>query len=339
MGKKKLFLITILASVLIFPANSLLTDQIPPAKGEGIQENNGKYIPTARAVEAVSNSSDKFISSGMDLGQPDILISSPSNGQVINLSNVTIAGTASSDSIIESVTVSMDGSEEKPVSFDSISEEWSYDVIDMYDGEHHVTATAADSAGKEAAVTISFIVDTQGPAIAITTVENHRTFNFLLTNPEVTVTGHAYDRNGIESVLVKIDDGPYENVTRIERVVIDDGPEGWHYANVTGIEPWSFNAVLENGYHTITAKAVDTVGNSATDSKPVKVGVPHPDNSALIIQGVVFHDANCDGVRQDDESGIEGWRVWIGGFDNEISEPIISNTVTDVEGIYSFTDY
>src|SRR5918997_1728211 len=120
-------------------------------------------------------------------------------------------------------------------------------------GDYVITVSAQDSNGRYNTGDATFLLhvrppvppsDTTNPTISISSPDNGAT----LTEDSFTVSGTASDSgSGIEKVEVQIDDGSYNTAT--------------------GTSSWSFDVTnLEEGTHTITAKATDKAGNSATES-------------------------------------------------------------------------
>lgn len=56
------------------------------------------------------------------------------------------------------------------------------------------------------------------------------------------------------------------------------------------------------------------------------------------VSGYKWHDLNGDGVFDSDESGIEGWTIFLDSNQNGQLDEGESSTVTDASGFYSFTD-
>ena len=56
------------------------------------------------------------------------------------------------------------------------------------------------------------------------------------------------------------------------------------------------------------------------------------------IDGYKWHDLNRDGVFDPNESGIEGWTIYLDSNNNDLLDDGETSTVTDANGFYSFTD-
>ena len=57
-----------------------------------------------------------------------------------------------------------------------------------------------------------------------------------------------------------------------------------------------------------------------------------------VINGYKWHDLDRDGVFDADESGIEGWTIYLDSNENGQLDEVETSTVTDADGFYSFTD-
>jgi hypothetical protein len=228
---------------------------------------DGTYNATARAIDTFGNSVEAMISFTIDTQAPAVTVNWPPNGQLINSANLTIIGTASSNSI-ESVTLSIDGSVPTLALLNSTSGEWSFEAVNLVDGEHQLNATAIDSAGNEATAISSFIVDTIDPAISITSP----TDNSTLTLSGITIAGNASDLNGIDKVQVSVNGSEASTA---------------NFNSTSG--EWIFQAILQNGNRTITAIAIDLSGNSATtgisvivDADGSVIAISSPSNGSMI---------------------------------------------------------
>src|ERR687893_1225677 len=151
-------------------------------------------------------------------------------------------------------------------------------------GDYVITVSAQDSNGRYNTGDATFLLhvrppvppsDTTNPTISISSPDNGAT----LTEDSFTVSGTASDSgSGIEKVEVQIDDGSYNTAT--------------------GTSSWSFDVTnLEEGTHTITAKATDKAGNSATES--IEVTYTPPDTTAPTLKlpsDITAEATSADGI-------------------------------------------
>lgn len=220
---------------------------------------NGAHTIKATANDMAGNTNMTSISIVVDTDAPTIAITSPVNGAKISSANVTISGTTNGGlSSIASVKVSIDGGTASPASFNSTTGTWTFGPVTLADGNHTAKATATDIANNTAMASVSFIVDTIPPNVAITSPSNGSTLN----STSVNISGTASDANGVTSVQVKIDTGTF--------------------ALANGTTSWSFATILTTGNHTITAKATDMAGNTNSTSISVRIQIqPTPVPSEL----------------------------------------------------------
>src|SRR5215212_11350841 len=217
------------------------------------QDSNGRY----NTGDATFILHVKPPAQPSDTTNPTISITTPNDGATLTSDSVTVKGTASdSGSGLEKVEVKIDsGSYSAATGTGS----WSFDVTNLSEGSHTITAQATDKAGNTATASIKVtyaVPDTTNPTISITSPNDGAT----LTSDSVTVKGTASDSgSGLEKVEVKIDSGSY--------------------SAATGTGSWSFDVTnLSEGSHTITAQATDKAGNTATAS--IKVTYTPPDTTA-----------------------------------------------------------
>ena len=116
---------------------------------------------------------------GTDETIPDITITSPENGDVLNTPSITVTGNAS-DSIswIKSVTVN-------GTSAGLTGETYTSD-IQLTEGQNTITATATDAAGNTGTATITVTLDTTPPAVTSTTPVDNDTE--VTVNTTITAT-------------------------------------------------------------------------------------------------------------------------------------------------------
>jgi len=176
------------------------------------------------------------ISSGVDTISPVVSISSPTTGSTISTTSPTITGTASdAGSGVKSVLVTLDGVSQTVLGTTT----WSVTTSNLGQGSHTIVATATDNAGNTASVTGTFTVDTV-PTISITSPTPNSN-----VNGRVNILVSASDPSGISKVEIYIDN-------KLK-------------ATLTGSFSYTWNTHPETtGPHTITAKAYDMSGNSAS---------------------------------------------------------------------------
>ncbi|MBW1809883.1 MAG: hypothetical protein JRJ87_16930 [Deltaproteobacteria bacterium] len=136
-------------------------------------------------------------------------------------------------------------------------------AADSYTANVEVTCSNASNTPQSYVINLEVVAfgDDVDPDISIVTPTSNQTIS-----GSVPVSGTAYDNVGLEKVELKIDDGPFE---------LASGTSSWTYTLVT--------TSLGDGSHSLTARATDTSGNSATDSVSVNVDNSSSEPSITII--------------------------------------------------------
>jgi len=170
-----------------------------------------------------------------DKKKPKIKIDSPKKNKQVAGPSVTITGTATDElSGVKSVMVRVDDGEYMPATFDSSTGEFTFTTGELSSGKHKVTVKATDFVDNEKRKSVKFKVDTKDPK-----------------------TGTATDKlSGVESVMVKIDDGDFVPATTFD-------PDTGEFTFTTG--------PLDSGKHKAKVKAVDLAGNDKSKSIKFKV--------------------------------------------------------------------
>jgi hypothetical protein len=165
------------------------------------------------------------------------------------------------------------------------------------DGPHTLTATAFDAAGLSATDTRTVNVDNTAPSVALTGPTG-------TVAGTVTITADAVDPatgSGVASVQLLVDGS----------VVGTDNSAPFAAA-------WN-TATVPNGNHTLTARATDGVGNTAT-SAPVVVTVSNSTPSTVVT------------ITSLNGSGQVGWFTWTSWVDVTVADqnghPVSGATVT-----------
>jgi len=124
------------------------------------------------------------------------------------------------------------------------------------EGSHTIVARATDKAGNvQTSSTVTVNIDLTIPSVSITSPTN----NQILDTRSFIVSGTSSNgASGVNKVEVQIDGGSWVTATTTDQ---------WAH--------WTYDVVsLSDGLHTITANAIDNVGNSLTTSVTITVAVP-----------------------------------------------------------------
>src|SRR5256712_67980 len=187
------------------------------------------------------------------ISPPTISITSLSNGTLITTSTLTVNGTASAGTTIQSVQVGIDGG---ALNQASGTTSWSFLTTPLGYGTHIITATVTDSNRNTASTSVTITVDTPPVTITPPTISITSPYNVALINTStLTVNGIASAGTTIQSVQVGIDGGALNQAS--------------------GTTSWSFlTTPLGYGTHIITATVTDSNGNTASTSVTITVDTP-----------------------------------------------------------------
>jgi Big-like domain-containing protein len=240
---------------------------------------NGSHTLTAVARDLLglqysSNPVTVTVNNGLspDTTPPSVAISSPANGATVS-GTISVTANASDNVGVVGVQFKLDGVNLGPEDTAApYSVPW--DTTTTSNGSHPLTAVARDAAGNQtASAPVAVIVsngptsDTTPPSVAITSPLNGAT-----VSGTVNVTASASDNVGVAGVQFFLDGVLRAEVTTAPYSVLWD-------TTITG-----------NGSHTLTARARDAAGNTAT-SASVTVSVSNgsatvsrfeEDNAAVI---------------------------------------------------------
>jgi hypothetical protein len=203
------------------------------------------------------------IDNEMDVPVAHIVL--PLEDEVIT-SDFEVSGVVFDDDAIKQVYWRIDNGREQILDADS---GYSIPVAlsSMTDNEHTVTVTAEDIYGvKSAPVTRKFRVSLKEPAASVTAPG----FD-VISRETVTIRGRASDENGIDKILISLDNGNSFNDTQLNT------PRS--SAINTSVE-WTYefdSKILKDGPHAVFIKAVDKYEISAMYSSLLNLDNTPPD--------------------------------------------------------------
>ncbi len=237
-------------------------------------DNAGAYTETSETIY-VSNSTSTS-------GSLAVSISAPSNAATVS-GMVAVTGTSS-------------GAARLQVRFDALgyidvppASSWSYafDSTAFASGAHTLVARATDSSGATTSAQISLTVSNVDapPAISIVTPAAGATVSGLFT-----LSGFAYDINGINQAQFSIDGGAYQPAS-----------------GFAGFGRFSYDldtAKLTNGTHTLSVRAADDLGAVTTASTtfavsnkeitPPAIAIAHPAPGATVSGSITISGTASD---------------------------------------------
>ena len=205
----------------------------------------GELVIEVTAYDAIGNYASDTLTVVVDTSLPGVTITSPSEGSYHASSSVTVEWIASDNQGIASIEVWVDDRllESLPGGASS------YTITGLADGEHEVEIRAIDQVGLSSSDSISFIVDTTAPTVAIT----HPSAGDTIEETDVLVVWEASDNADIDHVEIRIDGGEW----------IDVGTAtSYLFTNLT------------EGTHTVEVRVFDLAGNEASSSVTFEIVVP-----------------------------------------------------------------
>ncbi len=180
------------------------------------------------------------------------VVTAPTNNQALNTNSPTFGGTAEPGT---TVRVFVDGSGTAACTTTAgPGGAWSCAASPaLTDGSHNVRTTATDAAGNVSSLStaVPFTTDTTPPAVPVVSSPSAGA-QLATTTPTVSGTAEA---NSVVTVLV--DGAPYCTAT----------------ASMLGAYSCAGTTPLSQGSHTISARAVDGVGNTSPASTPFSVNI------------------------------------------------------------------
>jgi large repetitive protein len=209
------------------------------------------------AVDAAGNTATVQVVVVRDTTPPAVAIGQPAAAAVVGTVAVDVVGTAA-DAHLANVTVNGTAASVAGTTFRAPQ-------VPLAEGSNSLTAVAVDQAGNSAQASVTVVRDTQPPVLTITSPAN----GTVVPGTSIAVSGTASD--------------PHLN-----RVVVG-GATATLSPAAGGSVTWSAPVTLQAGNNTITAQAVDVVGNASTATVSVvqngsapQVHIDQPVDGALL---------------------------------------------------------
>ena len=235
---------------------------------------------------------------------PVIQIQNPVNGATSSVSDVTISGTAFDDLGLDRIEVN--GYVASGLA------NWQYQLTGLADGVHTVEAVAFDISGNSITDTVTFVVDTSGG-----TTDD--------TPPTIVIQNPA---DGITSQVANITiSGIANDDVNLASVTVNGNA-------VNGLNFWDITFDLSQGENIIEAIAMDSAGNSATDTihivydsgsavddNPPIITILNPSDgtvspvNSVTLSGVAWDDVDISNVVVRNDSTASSWITTAGMVD------------------------
>ncbi|WP_157202565.1 Ig-like domain-containing protein [Calidithermus chliarophilus] len=257
------------ASGLVAGGNTLTVNAYDAAGNVGSSSVGVVYSPPAPPPDGTA---------------PTVSISSPANGATLSSSSVTVQGQASDNVAVTRMTYQLNGGAEQNLSITSAATlNFSFALGGLAAGANAVVVNAYDAAGNKGTAALSLTYtppDTTNPTVGFTSPAAGATLSGT-----VSVAGTASDNVAVAKVELSVDGGAYR---------LAQGTANWSFTlDTTG---------LGNGAHTLTVRATDTSGNTASASLGVNVS-----NSTSLPPGVKEQLVTPEGVTIQIFSDVSGW--------------------------------
>jgi hypothetical protein len=228
----------------------------------------------------------------------------PSSGDTVN-GTLTVAGSASRNAA--KVALAIDSGSYRVATGTT---KWSetVDTTTLTNGSHTLTAMSTNSLGASATATISVVIanappDTTPPNVAVT----NPVPNAVLSGP-LTVTGTATDDRAVARIEVTVDGSGFTAA---------QGTTSWTYP----LDP----TTLSSGSHTLTVRATDTAGNTATADVDFSTNPPTPSvaptTTTPILSTAPLWFAGMEG------GSLDEWNNGGGEFDSGGGDSVASQDV------------
>jgi RHS repeat-associated protein len=285
-----------------------------PLNGSSDGPHTIQFVATDSAGTMASSPVQSFTLDSRPLA---VTVTGPASG-ALETSNFVVSGRVT-DALSKpaGLTAALDGGAAQPVSLladGSFEFTTTLALNGTADGTHHLNLVATDQAGNTSApTTLSFTLETQGPALTVQAPP-------ALTAGNVTITGHAADPlSGIDVLMASLDGAAAVPIT------VDPAGD-FSYTSTLKLDG------TEDGAHTVTIMAVNGAGKMTSRSDSFTLESKGP---ALTIQNpaqgfVTKTNETITGHAADAVSGVAGLSVQVDGG------PAVKVT-TDASGNFSYT--
>lgn len=245
---------------------------------------SGLHTITVRAKDRAGNESEASLNVTIDNVAPIVAITAPVSGAVV--SGLITVSVQANDAIsgVASVSLYVDGQLQATLTQPPFN--FPLNTLLFASGSHTITARGVDNSGNQADASITVLFDHVPPAVSITSPAPGAT-----VSGTITVMVEASDSiSGVASVTFYINNQPYSTLNQ---------PPFNFTVDISGLAP---------GSHTLTARAIDRVGNQAeagitiTVVVPVRIEITSPtsgvtfNKSNAIIQGIIYNETGEIGV-------------------------------------------
>ncbi|GEM_PF-6103101 len=246
----------------------------------------GDRTVEVRAWDNAGNNDTDSVYFIVDTVPPEIDITYPEEGDMLNEDTITVTWTGSDNlSGIAYYEIRRNGG-----SWSNVEDDTEYTYHGLSDGEHDVEVRATDNVGNYAIDMVNFTIDTVSPEVDITAPEEDEIFT--VSNVTLEWTG-SDETTGIDHYEVKIDGDDW----------IDVGND----TDYTFID-------IDDGDRTVEVRAWDKAGNTQTDVVNFTVDTTPPDVDITVPEeGEVFdvNEVTVEWTGSDETTGIDHYEIRI----------------------------
>ncbi|MDD1772371.1 MAG: carboxypeptidase regulatory-like domain-containing protein [Methanomassiliicoccales archaeon] len=257
---------------------------------------DGEHTIYLRLTDNVGHNVTVDVTFMVDNFQPEVDIISPVEDDLM-ASGFTVAWNGSDAlSGIDHYAIKVDGGAWNVISGNSTT------VSGLSDSTHTIYVRAYDRAGNVAEDLVNVTVDAIAPVVTITSPASDQRMN----SADVTVTWTLFDVNDIDTLEIKVDAGAW-----------------------TSLDEDALSSLVEDLFaspHTITVRATDIVGNTATDSVTIVIDLTAPTadvsptgndvalNESITVEFSEAMDHSATTITVSDVSGTVTWNGTVATF-------------------------
>jgi hypothetical protein len=219
---------------------------------------------TVRALDVNGTVVERTLAVNFDAARdlPVLIVNTPAGGQVIT-SDFEISGVAFDDDAVSAVSWRIIKPGQTAPGFNKISTSQSFQAAipfgDMVDGENVIEVYAEDMYGTKGETTRLTVKVSTAPPVTVVRFPSLDTYN----RKAITVAGSSSDANGIEAVLLSLDNGN-------------------SYQKAEGTENWSLNLNTESymdGIYSVLLRTTDNYGIESFSNALINIDNTPPEIS------------------------------------------------------------
>lgn len=229
-------------------------------------EGEGEHELKVIAWDYAGNSAEKYCHIIVDMTDPNIIISAPSNNSVINQTEIVFIANISDNMNISSVRVLLNGNPVREMYPYNESISISMNLY-LSSGSNVIEVVAKDHVNNVYQIRIEIIVDLISPSIDVS-------YNFITNETTVPLNISIKDNVGISYTCIYVNESLYENFTESEKILELQ--------------------LMDEGKYVIKIVSIDKAGNVAVkeiemikDATAPEIYLVYPANNSVIYEQVI----------------------------------------------------